>query len=131
MAYIRSDYQKPKRRVIIAAFVFTGLTAPLLVLFTGRSMEDQLLTLISVAVYSVLLLVWCYYDSLERNKRLSGRWRVLIVLVGWLALPIYLIKSRGLRRGSYGIGVALLLSVGLFLIAFLIAEATAFMFEVE
>ena len=71
---------------------------------------------ISILVIDLLILGWCYFDSVERNRTLGAWFRVLIVLFGIIALFVYLIKSRGIKHGLFSIGKALLFCVGMIVI---------------
>ena len=126
-----SSYQQTKRRVIIAAAIFCAVIAPFMVLVEEGTVKSRVLDLASIIGFGILILSWCYYDSLERDKRLGAGFRVLVVILGVLALFIYLIKSRGLIQGVRSIGAALLVCIGMALILFLSAGATAVVFGVE
>jgi len=116
MPFIHHSYQSYKRRILIAAAIFSALTSPSFLFFHEGSAQARLFDLISIIGFGILTLGWCYYDSLERNSPLGSGFRVLIALFGILALFIYLIKSRGLRRGASSIGIALLVIAGAILI---------------
>lgn len=94
-------------------------------------MQARLFDIISIIGFGVLTLGWCYYDSLERNKPLGAGFRILIALFGVLALFIYLIKSRGLCRGVFAIGVAVLVVAGVLLIGGISAAVVGAILGVE
>ena len=129
--FIQPNYWQQKRRMLIAAAIFSVLIAPSMVIFREGSAPARLFDVISIVGYGVLVLGWCYYDSLERNKPLGNGFRVLIVLFGVLALFIYLIKSQGLKRGLLYIGVTLLVCAGMLLIMGISAWVAALIFGIE
>ena len=109
-------YRRHKRSILVAAAIFSALTSPSFLLLQEGSVQARLFDIISVIGFGVLILGWCYYDGLERNKPLGAGFRILIILFGVLALFIYLLKSRGLRRGVLAIGMAFLVVAGMLLI---------------
>jgi hypothetical protein len=117
MDAIRHGYRQSKRRVLVSAALFTALTAPSAVLVTEGSALSRFFDLVSIFACGLMVLAWCYYDSLERGERLGAGYRVLIVIFGLLALFIYLLRTRGLVRGLRASGMAVLFIVGLMLIA--------------
>lgn len=129
--HICLGYQQRKRRILIAAAIFSVLIAPPLILFDDGTAQARLFDLITISGYGILVLGWCYYDSLERDEPLGTGFRVLIVLLGVLPLFIYLIKSRGFKRGLLSIVIALLICAGLLLIMVISAEAVAIIFGIE
>jgi hypothetical protein len=131
MDSIRPGYGQTKRRVLVIAALFTALTAPSAILATEGSALWRMFDLISIFAYGVMVLGWCYYDSLERGQRLGAGFRLLIVIFGVPALFIYLFKSRGLRRGLRASGAALLVIFGLALILMVVAAFTALIFGIE
>ena len=113
--YLYPGYQQNKRRVILAAAIFSTFTTPSFLLFPEGSTQARLFDIMTIIGFGVLTLGWCYYDGLERGVPVGASFRILIVLFGVLALFIYLVKTRGLRWGLLSIGVALLIIVGIIL----------------
>ena len=115
-------YRRSKRRVVLAAAVFSALTTPSVLFCAEGSAQARLFDVASMVGFGILTLGWCYYDGLERGKPLGRGFRLLIVLFGVLALFVYLIKSRGLGRGLLSIGAAVVLISGIMLIGGLATE---------
>jgi hypothetical protein len=113
---IYPGYRQTKRRVVLAAALFSALTTPSFLLLAEGSAQARLFDIITIIGFGILTLGWCYYDGLERGVPLGAGFRILIVLFGVAALFIYLVKSRGLRRGLLSVGVALVLIVGIILV---------------
>jgi len=52
-----------------------------------------------LAVSLTLVVRWCYLDSLQNNYKISKKMTLLIVCLNLVGMPIYFIKSRGLKKG--------------------------------
>jgi len=114
---------KVKKRVVIGvAMLFAcGLGVPL-ALVPERGPGDLAMTLVTALGAGVLVLVWCHYDSRQHNRPLGPGFRWLVILLGPLALLLYLVRTRGVKSGWRAIGSAMLLLVGLvFMEAFVYA----------
>lgn len=123
-----SDFSERKRNVLISAVVFSALLGPFRLISFYIDSPRFITNFVSLFGLSVLILAWCYYDSLERGKVLRSRFRLLIVIFGPLALFIYLFKSRGFSQGIVSTGVALLVYVGLLLVMIVSALLVAVVF---
>ncbi len=110
------NHRKQKRFVIILSFVAAALIGPLVLLPEERSGLSRLADLASLLVFSLLILSWCYFDSLERGKGISTSFRIAIIIFGLFTLCFYLVRSRGFARGLKAIGMFLLLLIALTLI---------------
>src|SRR3982751_5003923 len=119
-----SEYRQRRRRMVIAAAIFSALLAPLTVFFDKGGAQSRLLDFVYVIGFGIMILGWCHYDSLERGKPLGSGFRILVVLFGVLALFVYLMKSRGFKKGLRSSGVALLVLAGMVLIMYVSATVT-------
>ncbi|HEX8175640.1 MAG TPA: hypothetical protein VF543_11030 [Pyrinomonadaceae bacterium] len=126
-----SEYRQRKRHLLVTAAIFCALLAPVTVLFDKGGTQSRLLDFVTVIGFGILILGWCHYDSLERGKSLGSVFRILVVLFGVFALFVYLLKSRGLKRGLRTSGLALLVLTGMILIMFVTGMITALIFGVE
>jgi uncharacterized membrane protein len=117
--YYKLDYTKRKRTVIVAAFVFSAAIGPFDMTSPQGSFQSRIVDLISWLAISVLAFSWCYFDSLQRNRSITRVLRLLIVIFGLIGLCIYLIISRGLKRGLISSAKALGLCAGMVLVAIL------------
>ena len=112
----QSSSRRAKRNVLVIAVL---LTVALGVFF--GSTDNTILPRGAIRIAylissSLLILAWCYYDSLEHKQTLYPWFRILIVIFGLCALFIYLFKSRGFKGGLYSSGMALLFLMGLLVI---------------
>lgn len=110
--------QKHVALVVLGAIAFL---CPLLeMLFTGNVDDPFSKFGIAGTLLSLLSIFWWYHaDKRERNYR-AGRLMnagMLVALV--VALPIYLIRSRGWKGGA----IALLLAAAVFGVTFALGEA--------
>src|SRR5436190_18848204 len=115
-ANARTSFWQPKRIVLVASTLFAAALGPLSVFIVEGSRQGRIVDWLSILVIDLLILGWCYFDSVERNRTLGAWFRVLIVLFGIIALFVYLIKSRGIKHGLFSIGRALLFCVGMIVI---------------
>lgn len=64
---------------------------------------------------SICTLCWCHFDAAQRSFRISRLFSVIIFLFGLIVLPVYLLRTRGVR-GLLSIVIAVALFVLLSLI---------------
>jgi uncharacterized protein YhhL (DUF1145 family) len=126
-----SPFLRPKRRVLFAAAGFSALIGALVIVLHESTPPFRIARVVSVICISLLVLAWCYFDSLERHQSFDSRFRVVILVFGLLALFIYLLKSRGLTQGMRSVGMALLFCAGMFVIMLPSAFVFASIFGVE
>ncbi|MEJ2346747.1 MAG: hypothetical protein P8076_00815 [Gammaproteobacteria bacterium] len=97
-----------KKTLIIIALGLTAFASGALAQYLAPgqfySPSDAPLRFLAVT----LLFLWYHLDSEQRGYRRSGWLNVAVVCIAVVALPYYLFRSRGARRG----GVALLLALG-------------------
>ena len=105
-----------KRTVLLVAGVFSAILGPLMVLSIETGDNFRILRFVTIIGIALLVLAWCYFDSLERHEPLYPRLRLVILIFGVFALFIYLFKSRGLKQGMRASGMALLSLIGLVVI---------------
>jgi hypothetical protein len=105
-----------KRTVLLVAGVFSAILGPLMVLSIETGDNFRILRFVTIIGIALLVLAWCYFDSLERHQPLYPWLRIVILVFGVFALFIYLFKSRGLQQGMRSSGLAVLSLIGLFAI---------------
>jgi hypothetical protein len=102
--------------VLLVAVLFSAVLGPLIVLSIQATNNIHIVRIIAIICISLLVLAWCYFDSLERHQPLYPWLRIVILFFGMFALFIYLFKSRGLKQGIRSSGIALLSLLGMFAI---------------
>ena len=65
----------------------------------------------------IVLFCWFHLDKAEHDYRAGKLMNAGVLLLAAVALPIYLIRSRGWKRGAMAIGVALLFLAGTLVLA--------------
>ena len=113
---MRTSLSRSKRTVLLVAASFAAILGPLMVLSFEAVGNFRIVRFVSIVGISLLVLAWCYFDSLERHQPLYPRLRLVILIFGVFALFIYLFKSRGLKQGIVSSGIALLSLLGLVVI---------------
>jgi len=102
-----TDYPARKRWILNLLIIYAmllGVVFPLL-----RDDADALLFVSNIPVL-MLTLAWCVNDAAEREIRIGGITRVLVILALIVGLPLYLFRSRGLY-GFVSVGLATLFAV--------------------
>lgn len=69
---------------------------------------DPVWAVVSAFLFASLIFLWCYHDSRQQNFFLGKGLTFLIILVTFIGVPTYFIKSRGLLGGLKAIGFAVL-----------------------
>jgi hypothetical protein len=111
-----TSLSRSKRKVLLVAGVFSAILGLLTVLSIETGDNFRLLRFVSIIGIALLVLAWCYFDSLERHQPLYPWLRIVILIFGVFALFIYLFKTRDLKQGVRSSGLALLSLLGLFAI---------------
>jgi len=127
----QSSFWQPKRTVLLIAGLFSAALGPLIVLPNETSLQFRIIRFAALICISLLVLTWCYYDSLERHQSFYPWLRIVILFFGLFALFIYLFKSRGLKQGMRSSGMALLSLLGLLVILSASTFACALIFGLD
>ena len=64
----------------------------------------------------IVLFWWFHLDKADHNYQAGRLMNAGVLLLAAITLPIYLIRSRGWKRGAMAIGVALLFLAGTFVL---------------
>lgn len=112
------DRTAQKKRALILLTIIFALTGVAMLMPT-QSGQHGLMT-IGLMLALAPIMTWIYFDSIEREDPVGRGTHTMVFFIGWLTVPIYFLRTRGLVAGlrSIGksIGLLLLLSV-VFLIA--------------
>ena len=117
--------------MLLIAALFSAALGPLIVLPTETSPQFRIIRFAALMCVSLLVLAWCYFDSLERHQSFYPWLRLVILIFGLFALFIYLFKSRGAKQGMRSSGMALLSLLGLFIILLASAFACGLIFGID
>jgi hypothetical protein len=124
----RVNPRMAKRWCLVAAVALIVLFSLLDPFVTVDSPKGHRIQLISALVVNVLALLWCHYDSVERDFELKLPSRILLVLLLCVGLPVYLIGSRG-WRGLFSIGLLVLYFAACVTISMLVSAGTRLLVE--
>ena len=127
----QSSAWRPKRTVLIVAGLFSAALGALVVLPNETGFQFRVVRLVSMVCIALLVLAWCYFDSLERRQPFHAWLRIIILLFGVFALFVYLFQSRGFKQGVRSSGMALLSLAGLFALLFASALMSGLIFGVD
>ncbi|HEY5899806.1 MAG TPA: hypothetical protein VIV54_19725 [Burkholderiales bacterium] len=99
---------RPKSAVLgfLAALSFMSPMVEALV--TGRVETFSAYGLIETLVSLVLLFTWYHLDKRERDYRAGRLMNAGMLAAAVIALPIYLVRSRGWKQGMIAIAIAAL-----------------------
>ncbi len=114
------QYSRQKRKLLIALLIFSACDGSVMAFLSDGSSWDFLHTIVSGTVFLVMALAWCLYDAREQNYRMSRLMRYALVILFFVAFPVYIFRTRGFVPGikllilSILFGGALGLVAGLF-----------------
>ena len=104
--------------VVLALLALVALLAGLLEPLSDVAKGDWLwFNMVLSLACAILVFTWYYLDTEAHAYRRTPLLNIMVVAVGLLAIPYYLIRSRGMRAG--------LRACGLFLLALLVWFALA------
>src|SRR3954469_15297758 len=115
---------RPKRIVLLILVIVWAIAGILEAVINHRGAGYVAYTVGHGLLTTFLGLLWVQYDSTERGYPLSKALKVMVCLFGAIAIPYYLLRTRGLGGGVIGIGKAMLFGCAL-LIVFAVTEYSA------
>jgi hypothetical protein len=121
----QAQAEAAKRRVLWALVGFWLMMAVADGLIKPGGIWNLLINLATAVGSAVLTFIWCRYDSSQRGFRLGAGIRILIILIGPLALMFYLASSRSPRAALKAIGLTIVFFVALLVMSFLVATGIA------
>jgi hypothetical protein len=115
-----------KRQVLVAAVALAIVNG----LLTGLTLDggggwDVLISLVVGISSALLILTWCYFDSLQTQRRFGAGFRILVILLGPLALWIYLARARSPMQALRAIVLSTLFILALLILSGIIAAGLA------
>ena len=90
-----NPYRRYKRFSLVGLVIWAACLG-VLVSLVGEGSSSVALDLIIGLSFAFLLLFWCHADALERGGQLGRIMTFALVLVGVIAFPLYILKTRGL-----------------------------------
>ena len=130
-ALTRQSVWRPKRTVLLVSALFSAALGPLIVLANEATLQFRVIRWASILCISLLVLAWCYFDSLEQRQTFHAWVRIAVLFFGMFALFVYLFQSRGLKQGIRSSGMALISLLGLFTILLASAFVCAMAFGLD
>ena len=119
-------YERGKSRTLLAMLCVSVLGGILWV-FTDTQSGEKGLYLVETLALSLLILRWCYLDGLQRDYRFGLVLGLTIVGLAVIGVPIYFLRSRGLR-GFVALSVAFLVFLGLCFLNYAATQLTNLIF---
>jgi hypothetical protein len=80
--------------------------------------DGSRVSLVLMLPAAVAILMWCLYDSAERSCHIKLPMRILIFGIAGVGVPVYLLRTRGLK-GIVSIGLMILFFSACALLAYL------------
>lgn len=103
------NLKKPKSIVLILWFALMTINIVSINFIIEGSSIEQTINLVFIVAFNFLMLLWCSYDSIERDgERLSSKFALMMVIFGIFTLIYYLFRSRGFSAGLISIGKLIL-----------------------
>jgi hypothetical protein len=97
---------RPKALALVALAALS-LVSPMIERIATGQVEPMSGYGIGETLASLVLLFWWYHlDKAEHNYRAGKLMNAGVLVLAVIALPVYLVRSRGWRRGAIAIGVA-------------------------
>ena len=104
-----TDDLRQKKRQAIFYLLAVAIVLPFFEVFVARWWHDEKIWMaINIAALMFPTLRWCFLDANERHQRLGRFMQLLIICVAALGIPVWLLRTRGVR-GFVAIGWLLLL----------------------
>lgn len=108
MDFSIENFRKPKTIVLITGLILMAINISLPIFITEGSNIEQILNIVFVIGFNLLMLLWCFYDSIEGGEQINSKFVLMIVLFGIFTLVYYLFRTRGFSSGLISVGKLLL-----------------------
>ena len=105
------NYPRQKIVVLIGLTLFWFVNGLFSLIAPQLGIAAGIIFLLSALGWGIGIFYWCMIDAKERGDELSGSEKVVIVLLGFLALIWYLFHTRGAKGGFKALGWILLYAV--------------------
>jgi hypothetical protein len=112
---VNSPELAPPKVVALALLGLIALAGPIIEMgVTGRVEAFSKFDLVESFISLPLIYWWYHTDKHQRDYKAGPLMNVGVVALTILALPVYFIRSRGWKRGSIAIVLAVLVLLGTF-----------------
>ena len=118
--------QRGPKIAVVAALAVLSLAGPVAEMaFTGQVADWGPWAMGETLASAVLIFWWYHLDKTERDYRAGILMNAGVIALAALALPIYLVRTRGWKRG----GIAIAAAVAIFIALLLLEEAGEWLAE--
>lgn len=108
--------EKTSRNMSVIVFWFSMVLLAILPAFIPALMQSMAYNVLSMIVAILAIGAWVHFDSRVHNTHVGPAMRASIVLLAFVAVPIYVFRTRGMREGLFWA----LKVLGLFLLSVLL-----------
>jgi hypothetical protein len=108
--------EKASRSLAVFAFWFSMVVLALLPAFIPALMHAIAFNVFSLIVAILTIGAWVHFDARVHNVAVGPALRICIVMLGFIAVPVYVFRTRGLNGGL----LWLLKVLGLFMLSVLL-----------
>jgi hypothetical protein len=112
------DFKHKLTRNIV--FLFTAIVVGIYGRFCLYGCQEIYHKIILHIIFGVLLVIWCYVDSLQYKKPLSPLLGMLILLFNIFVLPFHFVNTRGMKGLLNLLGYAAIWFITVFLLMFVV-----------
>ena len=91
-----ADQLKREKHIILAKILSLDLGLPFVETFLARWWyEERIWFVVGLIPFIILVIRWCQLDAHELNVNLTRFMRLSIIMFAFIAVPIWLLKTRG------------------------------------
>jgi len=119
------DFPRAKRRRLLSLLALSIAAGVLQQLLADAEIADLLPFVVGLAT-TVLIISWCNVDARERDFTIKPWLFVTMFFLTFIGVPIYLLRTRGVR-GMFSILLALLFFVLMLVLEVVAAQITRFL----
>lgn len=118
-----TNYGLKKRRIVLMLLAYAAIFGVIVCILPE---DNRALDIVVGLPFVILSVWWVFIDAEERDHRIGGLMRLVLIFAFAIGLPIYLLQTRGIR-GVQTIAVAALLFAAMIACMFATAFVTSFL----